>query len=124
MSFVVYQTNKKTGMKYAYLQEAYRDPVTKRPKSRRTYLGRVDPVTNQIIDKAADGKRNRTKLGTDAIEQPVDSDVETKYETLLKEQQLKIQELQKQLSDLQKQTTGILKDVKKASDILNALGQN
>ena len=123
MSFVVYQTNKKTGMKYAYLQEAYRDPVTKRPKSKRTYLGRVDPVTNQIIDKATDGKRNRTKLGTDAIEQPTDSDVERKYETLLKEQQLKIQELQKQVSDLQKQMSGILKDAKKASAILNCLGQ-
>lgn len=110
-------------MKYAYLQEAYRDPVTKKPKSKRTYLGRVDPVTNQIIDKAANGKRNRTKLGTEAIEQHADSDVERKYETLLKEQQSKIQELQKQLSDLQKQMTGILKDTKKASEILNNLGQ-
>ena len=51
MAFIVYQTNKKTGTVYAYRQEAYRDPVTKRPKSKKTYLGRVDPVTKQIVEK-------------------------------------------------------------------------
>ena len=46
MSCIVYLTNKKTNTKYAYRSESYRDPETKKPKSRRTYLGRVDPVTN------------------------------------------------------------------------------
>lgn len=63
MSCIVYLTNKKTNTKYAYRSESYRDPVTKKPKSRRTYLGRVDPVTNEIIPKAAEGKRNRTPVG-------------------------------------------------------------
>ncbi len=48
MAFIVYQTNSKTGTVYAYSQEAYRDPVTKRPKSKKTYLGRVDPVTKEL----------------------------------------------------------------------------
>ena len=61
MSCIVYLKNKKTGVVYAYESESYRDPVTKKPKSKRTYLGRVDPVTKMIIPKAEDGKRNRTK---------------------------------------------------------------
>ena len=63
MSFTVYLTNKKTGVVYAYSQTAYRDPVTKKPKSKRTYLGRVDPVTKEIVPKESEGKRNRSKLG-------------------------------------------------------------
>lgn len=59
MSCIIRITNKSNGNVYAYESESYRDPVTKKPKSRRTYLGRVDPVTNEIIPKAEKGKRNR-----------------------------------------------------------------
>ena len=62
MSCIVYITNKKTNTKYAYRSESYRDPITKQPKSRRTYLGRVDPETNEIVPKAEKGKRNRNPL--------------------------------------------------------------
>ena len=65
MAFIVYQTNKKTGKTYAYSQEAYRDPETKKPRSRKTYLGRVDPITKEIIGKAPGNKRNRTRLAED-----------------------------------------------------------
>ena len=41
MSFILHQTNKKTGVIYAFEVESYRDPDTKKPKSRRTYLGRI-----------------------------------------------------------------------------------
>ena len=66
MSCIVYTINKKTNTKYAYRSESYRDPVTKKPKSRRTYLGRVDPVTNEIIPKAEKGKRNRSPIGANS----------------------------------------------------------
>ena len=67
MACIVYRTNKKNGVVYAFRSESYRDPVTKQPKSRRTYLGRVDPVTKEIIPKAEDGKRNRSKLGESLV---------------------------------------------------------
>ena len=63
MSCIVYQTNKNTGTKYPYLSESYRDPKTGTPKSRRTYLGRVDPETGDIIGKAARGGRTTTRTG-------------------------------------------------------------
>ena len=68
MACIVYQTNKKTNTKYAYRSESYRDPVTKKPKSRRTYLGRVDPDTNEIIPKAEKGKRNRSAIDNSSSE--------------------------------------------------------
>ena len=67
MACIVYQVNKKTNTKYAYRSESYRDPVTKQPRSRRTYLGRVDPETNEIIPKAEKGKRNRSAVGIDPL---------------------------------------------------------
>ena len=67
MSCIVYITNKKTNTKYAYRSESYRDPVTKQPKSRRTYLGRVDPDSNEIIPKAGKGNRNHNPIGQDAL---------------------------------------------------------
>lgn len=83
MSCIIYQTNKKTGIKYAYRSESYRDPNTKKPKSRRTYLGRVDPVTNEIIPKANDGKRNRAPATMDAsVPESVQLELKSKADTI------------------------------------------
>ena len=49
MSCIVYQTNKKTGEKYAYESVSYWDKEKKQPRSKRKYIGKVDPVTNEII---------------------------------------------------------------------------
>ena len=46
---IVYQRNKKTGVVYAYESESYWDKEKKQPRSRRRYLGKVDPETNEII---------------------------------------------------------------------------
>lgn len=72
MSCIVYQTNKKTGTRYAYRSVSYRDPVTGTPKSKRTYLGRVDPVTGEIIPKGTAGTHNTTPLGVPGPDGPVD----------------------------------------------------
>lgn len=49
MAAVVYQKNKKTGAVYAYESESYWDKEKKQPRSRRRYLGKIDPITNEII---------------------------------------------------------------------------
>ena len=48
---------------YAYWNESYRDPITRKPTARRTYMGRVDPKTKEIIKKAENGRRNRSPIG-------------------------------------------------------------
>ena len=100
MAFMAYRTNKKTGVVYAYSVESYRDPTTKKPKSRRTYLGRVDPVTKLIVGKASDGKRNRSKLGTADATAAVTGTpgvIPVEVSTLLEQQQAQIKMLQDQL---------------------------
>ena len=46
---IIYLTNKKTGIKYAYDNKAYWDPEKKQSRSKRKLIGRVDPVTGEIV---------------------------------------------------------------------------
>lgn len=49
MSSIVYQINKKTGAKYAFESISYWDKEKQQPRSKRKYLGKVDPETGEII---------------------------------------------------------------------------
>lgn len=51
MASIVYQIDKKTGAKYAFSSESYWDKEKQQPRSRRKYLGKVDPETGEIIPK-------------------------------------------------------------------------
>lgn len=49
MSSIVYQIDKKTGTKYAFESTSFWDKEKKQPRSKRKYLGKVDPETGKII---------------------------------------------------------------------------
>ena len=49
MASIVYQIDKKTGAKYAFKSVSYWDKDKKQPRSKRKYLGKVDPETGEII---------------------------------------------------------------------------
>ncbi|MBO4378627.1 MAG: hypothetical protein IKS87_02625 [Lachnospiraceae bacterium] len=49
MPSIVYQVDKKTGIKYAYESTSYWDKEKKQPRSKRRYIGKVDPETGEII---------------------------------------------------------------------------
>ena len=59
MSCIVYKVNKKTGIKYAYEIVSYWDKDKQQPRSKRKYLGRVDPETGKII---RDGKSKNNSV--------------------------------------------------------------
>ena len=102
----MYQTNKNTGTKYAYKGESYRDPKTGTPKSRRTYLGRVDPETGDIIPKAARDSRNTCptdEAETDRLTELARELSETR-ETM-RRQALRIAELEAELAALRSAVT-------------------
>lgn len=61
MSCIVYQTDKKTGIKYAYESFSYWDKEKKQPRSKRKYLGPVDPDTNEILYKDEGSGRRSDK---------------------------------------------------------------
>ena len=60
---IVKQTNKRTGITYAYESHSYRDPETHQPKSKRRLIGRVDDVTGEIIPTR--GRRRKSGLDAD-----------------------------------------------------------
>ena len=68
MSCIVYQTDKKTGIKYAYESFSYWDKEKKQPRSKRKYLGPVDPDTNEIIYKKEESRHRANKEGADHTE--------------------------------------------------------
>lgn len=71
MSCIVYQTNKKTGIKYAYESVSYWDKEKGQPRSRRKYLGRVDPETGEIVKKSSvpSGKSDDTAALQERIQE-------------------------------------------------------
>ena len=46
---IVYQTDKRSGITYAYENQSFWDKELKRSRSKRTLIGRVDKDTGQII---------------------------------------------------------------------------
>ncbi len=103
MSCVVYQTNKKTGVKYAYESVSYWDPEKKQPRSRRKYVGKVDPETGEII------YTNRTAAGAGTA----DSEAVHKLEAALEEKNAHIAKLEEDLVALSKRYEALLAGIKK-----------
>ncbi|EOS71798.1 hypothetical protein C817_05751, partial [Dorea sp. 5-2] len=51
---IVYQTDKRSGITYAYESKAYWDSEKKQSRSKRSLIGRVDPETGEI--RKTDGR--------------------------------------------------------------------
>jgi hypothetical protein len=57
---IIYQTDKRAGITYAYENKAYWDKEKKQSRSKRTLIGRVDPDTGKIIP--TDGRRKKGSI--------------------------------------------------------------
>ena len=97
MSCIVYQTDKKRGVKYAYESVSYWDKEKKQPRSKRKYLGKVDPETGEII--TSKGKKSpaaESGQGQAALYEPLIAQL--REELLEKESRIEL--LQKELDVL------------------------
>ena len=112
MASIVYQTDKKTGIKYAYESTSYWDKEKKQPRSKRRYLGKVDPETGEIIPCRKEDIPIR-------ISEEDASEI-VRLRTTIAEQERKITlleaELQKAKASLDDQTR-ILKEIAKLAKI-------
>lgn len=104
MSCIVFQTDKRTGIKYAYESVSYWDKEKGQPRSKRKYLGKVDPETGEIIP--TDRTRKRGAKKADAGD---DAAVIRLHEEI-REKDQKIRELQAELKEERKRNDG-LRDV-------------
>jgi len=63
---MIYQTNKKTGITYAYSNEAYWDKEKQQSRAKRKLLGKIDLVTGEIIP-TRDYSKSKVSIQTGAI---------------------------------------------------------
>ncbi len=106
MPSIVYQTDKKTGIKYAYESISYWDKEKKQPRSKRKYLGKVDPETGEIIPSKKDDSPLKIS-GTEAEEI-------LRLRTILAENEKRIQTLER---DLQEANTKINQQAMRLKEI-------
>jgi hypothetical protein len=59
MPGIIYQRDKRSGSTYAYRDRKVLDERTGRVRTRREYIGRVDPSTGDIVPKAEHGRNAR-----------------------------------------------------------------
>jgi len=57
MAAIVYQTDKRSGITYAYESVSYWDKEKKQSRSKRTLIGRVDSKTREIIPTDGRGRK-------------------------------------------------------------------
>ena len=104
---IIKQTDKRTGITYAYESESYWDKEKQQPRSKRKLIGKLDEETGEIIPTDGRGKK-RTE-----IKKPV-SDVAALCDELklnLKEKDLLIHQLTTKNKALEKERAALLREI-------------
>ena len=99
---IVYQTDKRSGITYAYENQSFWDPDLKRSKSKRKLIGRVDPVTKEIVPTDGRCKKRSPSYepGNDDYEMPKTmKGLKDEVRRLLKENQELREQLEKYKSN-------------------------
>lgn len=97
MSCIVYQTDKKTGVKYAYESISYWDKDKKQPRSKRKYIGRVDSETGEIISSR---RRKNIPANTDYDQNHAYLAAISQLQENLLEKKSQIKQLQTEIMEL------------------------
>ena len=109
---IIRQTNKKTGITYVIDDsESYWDKEKQQPRSRRKIIGKIDPVTGEVVPTNRHQKRKTISAGGS----PASSTVKSAGDET-RADQARILELEEQVSKLQKQKEELLKEL----DLLTA----
>lgn len=122
MSSIVYYRNSKTNRTYAYEVEAKWNSEKGYSVPKRKYLGRVDPVTNEIIPSTGKpGRPTKAKpIGNDSAE---NVSRENELEQKLADCSRVIMELKQEISRLKKKDEQEKQTLKKISQLVDELIQ-
>ena len=112
MSCTVYQTDKRTGIKYAYESFSYWDKNKKQPRSKRKYIGRVDPETNEIIPTSKKNKRTSASSAPGSEKKEL-----TRLYDEIRSKDKEIADLQKKIAGLEKRCLTLLEAIRKIGAI-------
>lgn len=113
MSCIVYQTDKRTGAKYAYESVSYWDAEKQQPRSKRKYLGRVDPETGEIITGRRKKRSGAEIAAASDHKTDAGASVQSIAPDLLREKDAEIAALRRENSQLKKEKQEILSSLAK-----------
>lgn len=107
---IIKQLNKKTGITYVYESHSFRDKTTKKPRSTRKLIGRIDDATGEIIPTRK--KRNiNTTASEDANNITTNKDDAAVSLDIVKEKDAIITEQRRQISILLKEKEELAKEL-------------
>ena len=95
---IIKQHDKRSGITYVYESHSYWDPEKRMTRAKRKLIGKVDPVTGEIVP--TDGRNKKPKIPASG-----GTDYKKMYEKLLKKyeaQETLIKSLEKQIKELRK----------------------
>lgn len=61
---IVYQTDKRSGITYAYESRSYWDKEKKQSRAKRTLAGRMDTTSGKIVPTEGRGRKKKQKEAT------------------------------------------------------------
>lgn len=99
---IVYQTDKRSGITYAYKSKAYWDKEKQQSRAKRTLIGRVDPETGEIQKTDGRCKKNSPYQTASLTEQD---------EIMERLKGMKISELKKEIVRLEMENKDLLQKV-------------
>lgn len=107
---IIKQLNKKTGITHVYESHSFRDKTTKKPRSTRKLIGRIDDATGEIIPTRK--KRNiNTTASEDANNITTNKDDAAVSLDIVKEKDAIITEQRRQISSLLKEKEELAKEL-------------
>ena len=115
---IVKQYHKETDTTYVYESSSYWDPEKKQSRSKRRLLGKLDPVTGEIVPTGKRGRKPAPKPPKPPEEQASPQAADNQYnlaEHKLVKQEVYIQELTQRISELEQQNTLLKSAMKKAA---------
>ena len=113
---IVKSYSKQNNTTYFYEQDYKWNPKTKRPEGTRKLIGKLDPVTGQMIPT---GKRGRPKKDSYSSDEPVSQPAVNPYEAEMKKLLAKNKELSDEITALKKALHDSEKKVNSVIKIVN-----
>jgi len=102
---LVRHTDKRSGVTYVYESESYWDKEKQQPRSKRKLIGKVDPVTGEIVPTGKSGRKPYKQEGVPSDKEPI-----TEQIAMLAEKDKTITELKSRIRQLEKEKQDMISD--------------
>ena len=109
---IIRQTNKKTGITYVVESESYWDKEKKQPRSHRRIIGKIDPVTGEVVPTRQKKRSEPAATVEEAPQSPSTLPAQASdFNEEIRLRDARISELEHQVACLQEDKEAILREL-------------